>query len=375
MEIKTHIISVALFLAAVVSVAGCAKVVETDYAQRYPAYPAEPRIAYIKSYYGVGDEEFSSFVETIVGSAENELMGKPFQAVWSQDSLYVTLQAEKGIGVINTVKKKYDIIKNFGNVTFEMVAGLAVSSAGDIYVSDFRAGKIYVADGNFMLKKTIGADQKVVTPIAIALDEKRDRLYVLDSGSRSIKAFTMTGEFLFEFGKKTAENAAEPEEPYGYFGIAVDKRNGRIVASDTANFKIRVFDDQGKLIRVFGEASDGPMGFGMVRGVGVNSEGHIYATDSFTHSISLFDEEGVSLMLFGGYGNGPGRFKNPLELSFDDSDRLYVADSMNGRVQIFQYLSDRWKKDHPEEYAKYKAEPPAKKQVIKMKEKSVPIKH
>jgi DNA-binding beta-propeller fold protein YncE len=371
--------SIALFLAVVASLAGCGpKIVETNYAQRYPAYPKEPRIAYLKSYYGAGDEDFQGILGKLLGSAKSDLMGAPYQAVWLKDTLYVTLQTEKSIAVIDTSKSKFTEIKNLGDVLFVSVAGLAVSSAGDIYLCDWVAHSIYVAyedDGDFVLKKTMGADQNLLQPRGIALDEKRDRLYVVDTGSRSLKAFTMAGEYLFEFGSKPGDSAEEPEEPYDYFGIAVDKRNGKIVASDTANFKIRVFDDQGKLVRAFGEASDGPLGFGMLRGVAVNSEGHIYASDAFTHTVSLFNDEGYSLMIIGGYGTGPGRFKLPLGLSFDEADRLFVADSMNGRVQVYQYLSDQWKKDHPEEYAKYKAEPPATAEVIKKKETSVPIKH
>ena len=369
----------ALFLAAVVSMAGCApKVVDTNYSLRYPPYPVEPRIAYLRSYYGAGDELYLGFIEKLLGSSQDDLMGKPFMPVFVQDTLYVTLYNNKAIFVIDTVKNKYNIIKNFGDISFLSVGGLAVSSAGDIYLCDFGANYIYVADRAFKFKKGIGADQKLIKPYGIALDEQRNRMYVIDSGSKSLKALTLAGEFLFEFGNKPgakAEGAKDEEVPYGYYGIAVDKRNGRIVASDTENFKIRVFDEQGRLINAFGEASDTAMGFGRLAGVAVNREGHIYASDLFFHHISMFNDEGKSLMQFGGPGLGPGRFQNPLGISFDESDRLFVADSMNGRVQVFQYLSDPWKRDHPEAYAKYKEEPPAKQEAVKQKNKTVREKH
>jgi len=381
MKIKKYIVSMVLFLAAVASMAGCApKIADTSYALRYPGYPREPRIAYLKSYYGAGDETFSSFFEILLGTSKSELMLKPFQAVMVQDTLYVTLAQEKGVGVIDTLKHTFSIITHFGDTTLKSVRGLAVSSAGDIYVCDPAAHSLYVADRNFMLKQSIGRENKLFSPFAVALDEKRDRLYVIDQESKSLKAFTTAGAFLFEFGKDDVAGQADKKsddkvEPKGYFGIAVDKRNGRIVASDTPNFEISVFDDRGNLVLKFGKAGDNPEDFGMLRGVSVNSEGHIYASDAMFNAISLFNEEGKILMRFGGFGTEPGKFQNPLEISFDDRDRLYVADSLAGRVQVFQYLSDQWKKDHPEEYAKYLKEPPATQQAVKQKLKSVPVTH
>jgi hypothetical protein len=37
----------------------------------------------------------------------------------------------------------------------------------------------------------------------------------------------------------------------------------------------------------------------------------------------------------------------------DEHDKIYVVDSLNNRVQEFQYLSEQWKKEHPDQYNKY----------------------
>jgi sugar lactone lactonase YvrE len=44
---------------------------------------------------------------------------------------------------------------------------------------------------------------------------------------------------------------------------------------------------------------------------------------------------------------------SPAGLYIDENDKVYVVDTLNKRIQVYQYLSEKWKKDHPEEYNKY----------------------
>ena len=49
-----------------------------------------------------------------------------------------------------------------------------------------------------------------------------------------------------------------------------------------------------------------------------------------------------------GSGNiGRGGFQIPQGISIDKNDRIYVADSLNRRVQVLQYLSQRYLSEHP----------------------------
>lgn len=366
MKQSVHLIVVVFVLIA--AMAGCAPVMEkTDYSLRSPAYPEVPRIAYLKSYYGGGNVEYSSFIEKILGSSASEKMGRPIQPVWLKDTLYVTMQGDNAIGVVDTKTMKFTVINHFGNEKFKGVLGLAVSSAGEIYLCDPVANRIYVGDLTGSLKRTIGEAQKISCSGLIALDEQRGRLYVVDRPSNTVKAIKTSGERLFEFGEQGSQDG-QFNQP---FGIAVDKRNGRIVIVDSMNYRIQVFDDQGKFIRKFGENHDGPNGFSGARGVAVDSEGHIYVSDALSHRMSIFNDEGEVLMNFGAPGSNPGFFQLPNGISFDERDRLYVADGYNGRVQVFQYLSEQWKQEHPEEYAKYNEKPVFN--VNEKKEKNLPL--
>lgn len=356
MKEKIQLVLGVLVLSLVMhGMSGCAPVVhKPNYAMREPPYPNAPKIAYLRSYYGGSNQKLLSVFETILGEDASVKLESPVQPVVQGDTLYVTLKGVPGILVLDTTQNTYSVITSIGDVTLKDADGLAVSSTGDIYVSDTTAGRIYVADAKGNLKRTIGKDLKFRRLGHIALDETRDRLYVVDRDLNTVKALKTTGELLFEFGGK-GDQDGQFNMPHG---IAVDKRNGRIVVTDPFNWRVQVFDDQGKFLLKFGENSDASAGFGGVRGVAVNNEGHIYVSDAMLQRISVFNDAGAVLMNFGAPGAPPGYFQLPNGIAFDDKDRLYVADSYNGRVQVFQYLSEQWKKEYPEEYDKYSAKPP-----------------
>ena len=54
-----------------------------------------------------------------------------------------------------------------------------------------------------------------------------------------------------------------------------------------------------------------------------------------------------SFFFIGGPGHDPGYFWLPAGVYVDEKDRVYIVDSYNRRVQVFQYLSERWKKKIP----------------------------
>ena len=42
-------------------------------------------------------------------------------------------------------------------------------------------------------------------------------------------------------------------------------------------------------------------------------------------------------------GIEPGQFSMPAGIAADADDRIYVVDQFNARVQVFQYLGEKWK--------------------------------
>jgi DNA-binding beta-propeller fold protein YncE len=175
---------------------------------------------------------------------------------------------------------------------------------------------------------------------------------VIDTKSHQFKAYDIaTKKHLYSVGKRGLEDA-EFNFPTN---IAVDQRNGNIVVVDTQNFRVQIFDKDGKFLSKFGNVGNKPGTFARPKGVGIDSDGNIYVADSAFNNVQVFDENGSNILLFfGGGGYGPTQFRLITGIYIDEDDKIVIADGFSGRVQTFQYISERWKKNNPQKYNELK---------------------
>jgi len=107
--------------------------------------------------------------------------------------------------------------------------------------------------------------------------------------------------------------------------------------TDTLNFRVQVFDEEGRFISTFGKLGDGAGDFDKPKGVATDSAGHVYVVEGMNDVVQIFDPSGRLLLAFGESGTGDGEFWLPTGITIAD-DLVYVSDSANRRVQVFEYL-------------------------------------
>lgn len=341
------------YRSAIVSLAflaGCATTVPQEVTLLYPPPPEEPKIAYLGSYRGEVDlrrrTAIDSFLVFLFGTRITIDLRKPYGVSSFGEKIYVADTGTANVLVIDLKERKIGHIGDQGAGKLALPVGVAAAADGTIFVSDAKQKRIIGYDAKGALKIAIGKKDELKNPAGLAVNNELGRLYVADSYGHKVHVYSFGGDPLFQF--------------YGgegglYFptNVAVDRRNGNVYVADTQNFRVQVFDKDGKFMKVFGKLGDSPGSFSRPRGVGVDSDGNIYVADAAFDNFQVFDEKGQLLTYIGGAGNAPGAFYLPAGLYVDEQDRVFVVDSLNYRVQVFQYLSEKWKKEHPEEYRKY----------------------
>jgi len=268
-----------------------------------------------------------------------------------------------------------------GKTDMEMIApyGVATDSAGRLYVVDTALKTVHVFDVSAEEYYTfLTKDSSLVSPIDIAIDDKRGYIYVSDSGEKTVKIFKDRGRaFVGEIGKgvfdrptglavneKTSEllvvdtlNASILRydlNDNGFKGILGGNgsatggfhfptniyvtKDGMILVSDSLNFRVQMFSPEGNFLRMFGSEGDQPGYFSRPRGVASDSDGNIYVVDALFDNVQIFNNQGELLMAFGSHGKGYGEFWLPTGIFIDQNDTIYVSDSYNKRIQIFEYL-------------------------------------
>lgn len=115
---------------------------------------------------------------------------------------------------------------------------------------------------------------------------------------------------------------------------------GEAFVTDALNFRVQIFDEDGRPRGMFGRHGDGSGDLAMPKGIAVDHRGVVYLADSLFDNVQLFDREGRYLLGVGARGVGLGEFWIPAGLSISERGDLYVADSYNRRVTSF-HITER----------------------------------
>ena len=238
--------------------------------------------------------------------------------------------------------------------------GVAVDSAGNVYVADYLQQRIqkFDAAGNFL--RTWGKD-------------------VIAGGPTGFEVCTVAADC-----KAGAEGGlgGEFSNPYG---VAVDA-NDDIYVADSSNNRIQVFDAQGSFKRTWGKDVDSAVGSGwelcqtaancqqgLPGGLGGEMEfpsgvdfdsNFVYVAENGNMRVQVFDRQGTFQRLWGHdavsgggtdyevctvanqcqvvlppYGFKGGEFYGPNDLAVGGG-RVYVTESGNARLQVFDTLGN-----------------------------------
>ena len=227
---------------------------------------------------------------------------------------------------------------------FDYPAGVAHDAAGTLYIADSQnetirkitpdgvvttlAGKVQTAgyvDGN-------GADARFSDPEGVAVDSAGN-LYVADIGNSVVRKITPAADV------STIANGYDFNSPSG---VAVDAR-GNIYVTSTSNQTIDKVKPDGTVTILAG--SPGHRGFqdGVGRqalfycptGIAVDSAGKLYVADSYNEAIRKITPGGLVTTLAGGRRGGDdgtgsqASFREPRDVSIDGAGNLYVTDLNN----------------------------------------------
>jgi sugar lactone lactonase YvrE len=249
--------------------------------------------------------------------------------------------------------------------TFAAPTGIAVDSAGNIFLSDMDgytireitpggyvrtiaglAGHRGTADG-------VGSQARFYQPAGIALD-RTGNIYVADSGNSTIRKITTTGIVTTFAGQAGINGSADGLGPQARFqtpyGIVVDGA-GNIYVTDVDKYTIRQITPEGVVTTLAGQS--GHLGHGSADGVGtaatffrpagitLDGAGNLYVGDGGNGTIRKITSTGIVTTVAGragnfGYTDGVGsdaQFGEPVGVATDGAGTVYVVDAGNNTIR------------------------------------------
>ena len=315
----------------------------------YPGPPDEPRFVYERTIRGSADvepvKEDSKLKQLLTGEGQvSQGMRKPYAVAVHRGRIFVSDTFARIVRVYDVPEGRYfsigDSEKLSDKERLVKPIGISVDDAGSLFVADAtqKLIMVYDRDGNF-LRRFGGADL-FSRLTSVTVDKKGERAYVVDIGGAASKSEfhrvlvfnAKTGENLFNFGTR----GSGPGELNLPRAVAVGK--DKLYVVDGGNFRIQVFDMDGKFVKSFGGVGKQIGNFARPKEADTDTEGNLYVIDSAFGNFQIFNPEGELLMFVGERSEdpGPGRFNLPSGITVDEDGRIYVVDQMFKKVDIFR---------------------------------------
>lgn len=342
-----------LLCIVVLGLAACAQISEEAATKPkrqlvYPDPPDEPRFVFERTIRSTLDVEPDSSENAtkrlLTGDQARSGIGmrKPYGIAVQRGRIFVSDTANRSVAVFDVPEGRVFSIGNDPETKLtERITkpiGISIDESGALYVADATAKVIlvYNRDGKFLRK--FGGPEFFDRLASIKVDKKGERAYAIDIGGISsenhrVRVFNaQTGKHLFDIGKR----GSGPGEFNLPRAVAIGK--DKLYVVDGGNFRIQVFDMEGKFLQTFGEIGKQLGNFGRPKEADTDEDGNLYVIDTAFGNFQIFTPDGKLLMFVGERGDvdGPGIFTLPSGIAVDENGRVYVTDQLFKKVDVFR---------------------------------------
>jgi sugar lactone lactonase YvrE len=349
---SNHLLTITLRATAVAPLAlallfGCAAVPESVERPRdLPVFPPPPEVArfhYERTLYGSADvvEDQSGTLERLVTGGEriSDALDKPYGVAAYKGKIFVGDTVRRLVVVFDLPARKFYRIGEDDPGSLRLPLGLDVDGQGELYVADGSTKFIQVYDAAGKHLRQLGGPSWFSRPAGVGVDSAGTRLYVVDIGgvdteNHRVRAFdARTGEHLFDFGTRG-------DKP-GEFNLPRDLAvapNGDLYVVDGGNFRVQVFDRDGRFLRVFGSVGRLAGQFSRPKEIAIDPSGNIYVVDAAFGNFQIFNPEGQLLLDVGGRSNtdAPAKYMLPSGIAIDGDGRVYMVDQFFRKVDVYR---------------------------------------
>lgn len=310
----------------------------------FPAPPDDPRFVFERAIRGSADiepeKEDSALKRALTGAGQTtENMGKPYAVAVYQGKIMVSDSADRVVRVFDVPRQKFYKISGEGEGAMVKPLGIDVDAKGNLYVADATLKQILIYDINGTFLRRIGNATMFSRLSSVTVNPEGTKLYVVDIGGvtsehHRVRVFdAVKGNHLYDIGKR----GSGPGEFNLPRDLAIGK-DGRLYVVDGGNFRVQIFDKDGKYLKSFGAVGKQLGNFARPKEIATDNEGNVYVTDTAFGNFQIFSAEGELLMFIGDRSetDQPARYMLPSGIAVDEDGRIYFVDQWFNRIDIFR---------------------------------------
>jgi DNA-binding beta-propeller fold protein YncE len=310
----------------------------------WPPPPEDPRFFYERTVRSSGDvvvNEAGDFRRMVTGEdLAGEPLSKPYAVAVFRGRIFVSDTVSRFVRLFDVPAGKQQRIgddEGLGQLTKPI--GLDVDGTGNLYVADIgaHAVMVYAPDGQFLRK--IGGEKWFSRLSSVTVDPSGSRVYAVDIGGVTsdrhvVRVFDgISGAHLMDIGKR----GSGPGEFNLPRDVAIG-RDGRLYVVDGGNFRVVVFDKDGRYLQSFGSVGKQYGQFARPKEIAADRDGNVYVVDSAFGNFQIFNPEGELLLFVGDRSerDGPAKYMLPSGIAVDEDGRVYVVDQWFRKIDIYR---------------------------------------
>lgn len=276
------------------------------------------------------NKSFFNKVKDFIVGEDDYSFSKPNNIIAIDTTEYFVLdQGNQGIVSVNIIDSEFEFIEDKEFHYFPSLVGFSLGNNFK-YFTDSKLNKIFILDTEKHISE-FKTDIILNQPTGISFSKISNNLVVSETANHRVVVFDENGKIIKIIGQRGVGDSEFNFPTYN----CTDK-DGNIYVNDAMNFRIQIFDKEGAFKNQFGSQGDASGYFASSKGLAIDSYGHIYVVDALFNCVQIFDRNGEFLYSFGKKGNENGEFLMPAGIFIDKSDYIYVADAFNSRIQIFK---------------------------------------
>jgi DNA-binding beta-propeller fold protein YncE len=311
----------------------------------FPPAPDEPRFVYERTLYGANDvvpeDATTELRRKVTGEAKTgDLLSKPYGIAVFRGKIFVTDTVQRFVLVLDVPGgRSYRIGDSEGPAELVKPIGIDVDGQGRVYVADISLKQIIVYDQNGALLKKIGGPEHFERLTSVTVNPEGTLVYAVDIGGVSsdkhvVRVFDgVTGAHRMDIGKR----GTGPGEFNLPRDLAIGK-DGKLYVVDGGNFRVVVFDRNGKYLTAFGSVGRQLGQFSRPKEIATDPQGNVYVADAAFGNFQIFSEDGELLLFVGTRDerDGPARYMLPSGITVDEDGRVYMVDQWFRKIDVFR---------------------------------------
>jgi hypothetical protein len=275
--------------------------------------------------------------DTSTSDESQNLKGITSIALGPDEHLY--LGGRFGVRILN---KKLETLGGWS--TPDKVSALEVDESGNIYAAHSRRVVKYTADGKQILQWGKPGDDDDAFGYVTGIASASGNIFVADAGARAIYRFNSEGEFLNLIESVSSKSETTKfSVPSPYFDCAV--RGEALYVGHPGVWQVEKYDFDGNLLSFWGGGGNQDEQFpGCCNPTNIEifTDGRVAVSQKGEPCVKVYDNKGNLLRLFG--KSDFHRAAKGIDLAIDKNGTIYATDPHAGEVRIYRIESSARKK-------------------------------